>query len=109
MALSDDFRTKAKQNIEYSAPLFDEPDFATNPRKQAMAVIGQVNATMLSALADMLEQSSAPAGADPLVSVLSRHIARNAAIRKAAFSGTDAEFNDAINGTDSTAQPSGTE
>jgi hypothetical protein len=109
MALSDDFRTKAKQNVDGSVSLFESADFATDPKKQAMAVIGQVNATIYSALADMLEQSSSPAGADPLVSVLSRHIARNAAIRKAAFSGTDAEFNDAINGTDSTAQPSGTE
>jgi hypothetical protein len=109
MALSDDFRTKAKQNVDGSVSLFEVADFATDPKKQAMAVIGQVNATIYSALADMLEQSGAPAGADPLVSVLSRHIARNAAIRKAAFSGTDAEFNDAINGTDSTAKPSGTE
>lgn len=87
MALADDFRAKAKQNVEGSTALLDAPDFATDPKKQVLAVIGQVNATIYSALADTLEQPSGSAGADPMLALRKSIIEKNNAVRKAAAYG----------------------
>lgn len=51
-ALSDDFRKRAAGQIAASAPLLEEPDFVNNPKKQALFIIGQINATILTVAAD---------------------------------------------------------
>ena len=60
--LSEAFRQKASDQVAASSPLFDAPDFETNAKKQALAIIGQVNATIFGALADVLESGRLSAG-----------------------------------------------
>lgn len=82
--LAEDFREKAKQNVEGSTTLFDAPDFAADAKKQAMAVIGQVNATVYSALADMMDYQQLSASADAAMERRRAVIKRNHEIRIAA-------------------------
>lgn len=86
--LSDEFRQKSKDQATASAALFEEADFGDNAKKQALAVIGQVNSTIYSALADMMDSGRHSALADSLESRLKF----NAAVRMAAANGDSNEF-----------------
>lgn len=111
MSLADDFRARAKANAEGSNSLFEAADFDTSPRKQVMATIGQVNATIYTALADKLEQSGSSAGAaDPMLALRKSIIEKNNAVRKAAaygYSTGDWSNFDKLTSTDGT-EPGGT-
>lgn len=110
MSLSDKWREKAASNTEGSNALFDEADFATNPKKQVLATIGQVNATIYSALADLLDDLSVQrsAGADAVTEKRRAMLRRTNDIRTAAARGDWDEF-DRLAAGDGPAEPSGDE
>lgn len=89
--LSDDFRQRAKTNAEGSNTLLAAEDFDTSPKKQALAIIGQVNATIYSALADMMDLGTGRHSA--LADSVSSRLALNSALRTAAAKGEWDEFN----------------
>lgn len=105
-AISDDFRARAKQQAEASIALFDSADFDAKPKTQALAIIGQVNATLYTALADMADYLRTSAGADRLSARTGTLLKRNDAIRQAAAKGDWVEFDKLVNGTsDPAAEP----
>jgi hypothetical protein len=87
-ALSESFRKKASDQVAASAPLFDEPDFDTNAKKQALAIIGQVNATVLTSLADVLESGRLNSSASAIRDSVGASSNLNNAIRLAAARAT---------------------
>ena len=93
--LSDVFRRRSQEQAASSAALFDEEDFDENPKKQALAIIGQVNATVLDAFADVLDNSTLlgkSAAASALFERRKKVLERNDAIRMAAAKGEWDEF-----------------
>lgn len=102
--LSETFRRRSKEQSESSLALFAEADFDTNAKKQAMFVIGQVNATMLDALADVLDNGTLlgkSAAASALFERRRKVLERNDAIRLAAAKGEWDEFDRLAAGRDS--------
>ncbi len=95
MSLADDFRARAKDQAEASAAIFALPDadFAASPKKQALAIIGQVNATTLRTVADAMDYLSRTIGSDSVTARLAAKLAENNAIRSAAAKGDWDEFN----------------
>ena len=87
--LSDKFRSLAKTNVEGSNQALEADDFGVSPKKQALAIIGQINATIYNALADTLDEKRAPATGE---SSLAQTIAWNHALRLAAARGDNDEF-----------------
>lgn len=107
-ALADDFRKRSKEQAESSVVLFDADDFATSPKKQALAIIGQVNSTLYSALAETVDYLRFSVGPDSLNDRRAALLKRNDAIRlaaaKATMSGDWNEFDRLANGGDTAGQ-----
>jgi len=90
--LPDEFRAKAKEQVAASAAMFEAEDFDASAKKQALAVIGQVNATVYSALADAMDYVRLSVGSESSLARTAAFLRRNHAIRKAAARGDWNEF-----------------
>ena len=89
MSLAEEFRQRAKEQIGGSSALFEADDFERSAKKQALAVIGQVNATVLEGLADVVDLLDTIAtlggsGSSPANERRVKLLKVNDAIRKAA-------------------------
>lgn len=96
--LSDVFRAKAHAAKEGSIALIDTLESPT--KNVVMAIVGQVNGALYSALADMLDfEASQPAAvrAERLADKLKKFSAEQDVIRKAAPGASDVEWNRIIN------------
>lgn len=102
--LSEDFRSRAATQAEASAALFNEPDFQTNAKKQALAIIGQVNSTIYGGLADMLDTLPKAMGSESMLARRLESLRRNDAIRKAAAKGEWSEFDKLVAGLDTSGE-----
>lgn len=90
--LPDDYRARAKEQVAASAALFEEGDFDSNAKKQALAIIGQVNATVLTGLADVMDYLRQTTGADSAMARRKLILEKNDEIRKAAANGDWKKF-----------------
>ena len=107
--LSDEFRKRAADQSSASAGLFDEDDFTKNPKKQALAIIGQVNSTLYSALADMLDSPQRLTDVpDGIAARTEKAIARQKALRDAMAAGFNSGKWDEFDRLASGGDPNGT-
>ncbi len=106
MSLADDFRARAKEQAESSAAIFALPDvdFDASPKKQALFIVGQVNATVLKSLADAMDYLSKTTGSTSLTQRIMSRLASNDALRTAAARGDWDAFDKLVNSNDPTAQ-----
>lgn len=96
--LTEAFRAKAHAAKEGSIALIDTLESPT--KNVVMAIVGQVNGAMYTALADMLDfEAAQPAAvrAERLADKLKKFSAEQDAIRKAAPGAPDVEWNRVIN------------
>ena len=94
MSLSDKFRQKASDQSAASLQMFEAEDFERSAKKQALAVIGQVNATLLDGLADVVDHLTllAASGGGQANEKRLTILRTNDAIRRAAAKGDWSEF-----------------
>ena len=92
MNLSTDFRERAEQQRAAATVVLESTEFDRNPRKQAAAIVGQVNATVFDALADMVDYLRNCEKIDDVAARRRAILERNDAIRRAAAVGNWDEF-----------------
>lgn len=86
--IADDFRARSKANAEASETLMKANDFGpSKPIPFASAIIGQVNATIYLALADMMDFTRLSTGLDATSQRRMKILEINNAIRVAAAKG----------------------
>ena len=87
--LSETFRARAKNFRDASMALLDSPELSTNVQKQVAATVGQVSATVLDALADVVDLQGSVKSPVEEINKRSESLKLNAAIRKAAATAYD--------------------
>lgn len=90
--LAEDFRARAKAQREAANTLLGAADLKSNAEKQIAATVGQVNATLLEALADVLDYQKAADRLSPLAARRQTILEKNNAVRIAAARGQWEEF-----------------
>jgi hypothetical protein len=85
-SLSETFRARAKEMRDASNVLLKSPELSTSIEKQVAATVGQVNATVLDALADMADLQTSGSQAVE-IDKRAESLKRNHAIRMAAARG----------------------
>jgi len=98
--LPDSFRQRGKESNDASRAMLEAGDFEQSAHKQAMAIIGQVNAALFFALADMMDYLRTTTGTDSALERRRAILQRNDAIRKAAATGNWDEFDRLTAGDD---------
>jgi len=82
--MAEKFRERSKEMREAAASLLTSPSFTEDSKKLIAAIVGQIDADLYDALADMLDYQASKSSSDPKVAARQALIAKNDAIRKAA-------------------------
>lgn len=85
--LPEEYRQKAQEQRELSLELLKAPDVLTSATKLVSAIAGQINATVLTGLADLMDYQRVTTGQDSRVQKMQAYMERNALIRNAAAKG----------------------
>lgn len=94
--LADDFRLKAKAQVQATGVLIENLD--QQQKGLVAAIVGQVNGALYMALADMLDYQAREATLDVGLARMAANLKKTDAIRKAAASGDWNEYDRLVAG-----------
>jgi hypothetical protein len=91
-SLPEEYRQKASEQRELSKQLVEDPKLLEKPKLLVAAIAGQVNATVLSSLADVMDYLRVTTGQDSRLQRLNDIVTRANALRTAAARGDWSEL-----------------
>lgn len=92
ITLADDFRSRSSEQHEAAMKLLKLPEFATDPKKQAMFIVGKVTANTLQLLSEMVDYLRVSEKMDAASQQRAQAMEKNDAIRNAAIAENWEEF-----------------
>jgi hypothetical protein len=99
-AIAIEFSRRSDEQAESAATLFESADFATNPKKQALFVVGKTSANMLRAMAELSTFMAITDRMGVSASRQEKRLEQSNAIRVAVAAGNWDEFDRLVQGGD---------